>query len=87
MYQAVKLCGVVDQISVESCGRTSGKSPEHSAARKAVIHLLAVRTMFMNACQTDERFELCLHRSEWLMWGGFNRAMEEEAMAKAVKHD
>lgn len=79
MYEAMMTCGVVNRISLESCGNMSGRSPEHSAARRAVFQLHQARTAFMRSCEAVESLEVCVHRAEWLMLGGFNRALDEEA--------
>lgn len=87
MYDAVRLCGIIDSVSVESCGRSIGRSPEHSAARKAVIRMLAARGEFMRNCEKSESLTDCQYMAEYRMWGGFNHALEEEAQAKRVKTD
>lgn len=79
MYNAVKLCGVVDAMSVESCGQSTGRSPEHSAARKAVINMFNARAAFMRSCQATDRYlDDCPYMAEYHMIVGFNRALAEE---------
>lgn len=86
VYEATKLCGVVDAINLESCGDSTVSSPAHSAARKAVIRMYMARMAFMRSCQATERFiDDCPFMADWHFYRGFNRAVEEDWKAKGFK--
>ena len=78
-YEAVKLCAVIDAWgSIDDCSRNTGRSPEHSAGRKAVIRMFNARTAFMNNCFSTDRYPAdCPYMAEWTFYSGFNRAVEE----------
>ena len=85
-YEAIKLCGRIGQQSIDDCSRSVGRSPEHSAARKAVIRMFNARTAFMNNCFSTDRYPAdCPHIAEWHFWRAFNRAVNEEQTATAIK--
>lgn len=81
-YDAMMTCGVVNRISLESCGNMSGRSPEHSAARRAIIRYHQARAEFMRSCQATESLDFCVYRAEWLMIGGFTRALDDESVVQ-----
>lgn len=86
VYEAMKLCGVVGQLSIDDCSRSTGKSPEHSAARKAVIRMFNARTAFVNNCFSTDRYPSdCPYMADWHFWRGFNRAANEDQTAKDIK--
>lgn len=78
-YEAMKLCGVIGALSIDECSRSVGRSPEHSAARKAVIRMFNARTAFMDNCISTDRYPSdCPYMAEWHFYRGFNRATKEE---------
>ena len=84
-YEAMRLCGVVGAQTLESCGDSAIRSPEHTAARKAVGAMLRAQAAFMRSCQKEDSPTACTYRADWLFWGGFNRALEDEAQANLLK--
>lgn len=85
-YEAMKLCWAAGAINLESCGDSTVSSPAHSAARKAVIRWYMSRAAFMRACQATERYvDDCPYMADWHFWRGFNRAVNEEQTATAIK--
>ena len=85
-YEAVKLCGAVDLIAIDDCGRSTVRSPEHTAARKAVGRMFDARTEFMNNClSTDRHPSDCPYIADWHMLKGSNRAGDEYWKAKGFK--
>lgn len=78
-YEATRLCGVVNPDgNLESCGNIAGRSEEHSAARLSMMRLYKARAAFMNTCQAERQLEDCTYSADWLMLGGFTRALDEE---------
>ena len=48
--------------------------------------LYAMRYAFVSACQLSEAVNLCAYRAEWLMLGGFNRALDEDVRAELARN-
>ena len=78
-YEAVRLCVATDPAGdLESCGNSTGRSPIHSAARRALIKMYGERTAFMRGCLESKPIADCTAHVDWLMVGGFTRALEQE---------
>ena len=85
-YEAMRLCGRVGELSIDDCSRSTGRSPEHSAARKAVIRMSNARTAIINNCLSADRYPSdCPYMADWHFWRGFNRGANEAQDAKAIK--
>jgi hypothetical protein len=73
--EAAVLCYRVDpENSLEECGDMAGRSPKHSAARKAIGRMYTARTTFIDQCK-PMRGMSCIEFSElqigvgrWAAW-------------------
>lgn len=84
-YEATRLCMAVEADSLESCGGSSARSAEHSAARKALIRMYGARMAFMQTCEQRDSLRDCQHMAEAKMSAGTNRAGSEYWKARGFK--
>jgi hypothetical protein len=52
-----------------------GRSPDQSAARKAMLRLYQMRNAFMDECQRGEHLARCTEQSEWYIGAGMARVL------------
>lgn len=72
--QALRLCSALEAESIEYCGtEMGGRSPQHSAARKAVGRLFEQRNAFLRLCQHTQPFERCVEMADWYIGSGVSR--------------
>lgn len=70
------LCQRVDASSLENCGmEMQGRSPDHSAARRAVAQMFKLRNAFMGSCQGSQAFRVCIERADWYVGAGMAAAL------------
>ena len=77
-YEATRLCGLVDQISLQSCSLDLGRTKDHFAARRALGKMLKLRDELLLPCAGAQSLDQCMMKVDWLMMRGFNRALDEE---------
>lgn len=74
--EAVALCVGLGALSTDHCGtEMSGRSPEHTAARRAVGRAYTERNAFMRACQKERSFRVCVDQADWYMGAGMSRVL------------
>lgn len=80
-YEVTKIC-----LVMVDCENSVGASPEHSAARKALIRMYDARAAFMRRCEEDRNSFLdCRAMADYQMLVGSNRAGSEYWKAKGFK--
>lgn len=70
--EAMRLCVELDAQSLEHCGtEMAGRTPQHSAARKAVMRMSLLRNLEVRRCEIVEPNGTdCYFKAEWQIEAG-----------------
>jgi hypothetical protein len=73
---AMALCVAVNALSLEHCGtQMTGRSPEHSAARKAVLRVILLQNKFMASCKDSAALGSCVDQADWQIGAGASEVL------------
>lgn len=72
--EAAMKCKAAGVETFGDCANLQGKGEERSAARKAVIRALSLRSSFIQTCESRSTSQQCAHEADWLLASGLSSA-------------
>ncbi|RYF47634.1 MAG: hypothetical protein EOO38_11755 [Cytophagaceae bacterium] len=68
-------CRSVGAESIDQCARLMGRSPEFTAARRALIRMYEARSRFVSDCSDTMEITYCQDNANWLIGAGIASAV------------